>query len=234
MGTHERKEREKVLRREEIVDAAQKVFFAKGLATATMDEIAETAELSKGTLYLYYRSKEDLYLAVMMRGMEILRDMCLQCSAAESSGVRKLHVLARTYTEFFDAHRAYFRMFHFYQTPQFHRQVSAAMLDACSLLNNKLWALVVEIIEEAIREETFRADVVPKEIATMLWSSATALLLRIDAEQELWRERMQIDLRHTLELSNRLHFEALLTEKGRREYEAIAPVSEVVPLPVTN
>ena len=44
---------------------------------ATMDEIAEAAELSKGTLYLYYSSKEDLYLAVMMRGMD---DSPRQCT----------------------------------------------------------------------------------------------------------------------------------------------------------
>lgn len=60
MGTHERKEREREHRREDILDAAQHVFFEKGLPTATMDEIAEIAELSKGTLYLYYKSKEDL------------------------------------------------------------------------------------------------------------------------------------------------------------------------------
>ena len=72
MGIVERKEREKEHRREEIIDAAQRIFFQKGLSAATMDEIAEAAELSKGTLYLYYNSKEDLYLSVMLRGMDIL------------------------------------------------------------------------------------------------------------------------------------------------------------------
>lgn len=67
MGIQERKEREKESRKEEIINAAQKIFFEKGLPAATMDEIAEAAELSKGTLYLYYKSKEDLYLAVTMR-----------------------------------------------------------------------------------------------------------------------------------------------------------------------
>lgn len=75
MGIHERKEREKEQRKEEILDAAQRIFFEKGLLAATMDEIAEAAELSKGTLYLYYSSKEDIYLAVMMRGMKTLHEM---------------------------------------------------------------------------------------------------------------------------------------------------------------
>ena len=72
MGINERKEREKEHRREEIISSAEKVFFEKGLQTATMDEIAERAELGKSTLYLYYKSKEDLYLAVLLRGTEIL------------------------------------------------------------------------------------------------------------------------------------------------------------------
>jgi len=41
MGIIQRKEREKEMRREEIIDAAQEIFFTKGLASATMDEIAE-------------------------------------------------------------------------------------------------------------------------------------------------------------------------------------------------
>ena len=44
MGITERKEREKEHRKEEIIDAAQKVFFEKGLLLTTMDEIAEIAE----------------------------------------------------------------------------------------------------------------------------------------------------------------------------------------------
>ncbi len=62
MGILERKEKEKQQRRDDILGAAKEVFFSKGLMSATMDEIAEKAELSKGTLYLYFASKEELYL----------------------------------------------------------------------------------------------------------------------------------------------------------------------------
>ena len=60
MGIAERKEREKEHRRNTILDAAEEVFFSKGINLATMDEVAERAELSKGTLYLYFKNKEEL------------------------------------------------------------------------------------------------------------------------------------------------------------------------------
>ena len=52
MGIAERREREREQRRNTILDAAETVFFSKGINLATMDEVAEEAELSKGTLYL--------------------------------------------------------------------------------------------------------------------------------------------------------------------------------------
>jgi TetR/AcrR family transcriptional regulator len=50
MGITERKEREKEQRRNAIIDAAEKIFFTKGMDNSTMDDVAEEAELSKGTL----------------------------------------------------------------------------------------------------------------------------------------------------------------------------------------
>ncbi|MEX0602282.1 MAG: helix-turn-helix domain-containing protein, partial [Bacteroidota bacterium] len=133
MGIPERKEREKELRREEILKAAQAIFFEKGLQNATMEEIAEAAELSKGTLYLYYSSKEDLYLAVMIRGMEILYEMFAKSVSNAPTPLHAIKALGETYLEFFNTHRMFFRMFHFFQNPQLHKQVSEDMIQACSI-----------------------------------------------------------------------------------------------------
>lgn len=54
-------------RRREILDAAAQVFARLGFARARMDDIAQEAGLSKGTLYLYFRSKEDLIQALLDR-----------------------------------------------------------------------------------------------------------------------------------------------------------------------
>lgn len=64
MGTAERKEREKARRRDQIINAAKKVFLERGFRGATMEAIAEECELSIGTLYLYFKNKDDLYSAL--------------------------------------------------------------------------------------------------------------------------------------------------------------------------
>lgn len=54
-------------RKHQIMNAAEDVFAQKGFSDARMDDIAEETGLSKGTLYLYYKSKDDLIIAILDR-----------------------------------------------------------------------------------------------------------------------------------------------------------------------
>ncbi len=67
MSLKDRKEREREARKKEILDAALKLFSRKGYEETSMDEIAERAELSKGILYYYFHSKEELFYEVALR-----------------------------------------------------------------------------------------------------------------------------------------------------------------------
>jgi TetR/AcrR family transcriptional regulator len=66
----ERKKREKDRRIQSILSAAKKVFFSKGYQRSTMDEIAFEAEISKPTIYQYFRTKDELYSALMLPFLE--------------------------------------------------------------------------------------------------------------------------------------------------------------------
>jgi len=72
MGIQERKEREKERRRQQIMVAAKRIFSDKGFGRATMEDIANEAELSPGTLYLYFRSKDELCVSLSLRVLEYL------------------------------------------------------------------------------------------------------------------------------------------------------------------
>jgi AcrR family transcriptional regulator len=67
MGIQERKEREKERRKQQIIVAAKRVFSKKGFNKATMEDIAKESELSPGTLYLYFKNKEELYASLSLR-----------------------------------------------------------------------------------------------------------------------------------------------------------------------
>lgn len=215
MGTLERKEREKQQRKEEILDAAQKVFFQRGLQASTLEEIAEASELSKGTVYLYYRSKEDLYLGVMVRGLRILFRMLSDALSTEEPIPNLIAKLADRYYEFFTTYRQYFRMVHFFSSPQFQTHVSKEMRKLCKDESRRIWTLLVDLIRRGIDEGTIKPEVKPEELAVMLWSSSHAMMMRIDYENEYWLTTMNIDLATLMKKQNTLLLKAVMTENAR-------------------
>lgn len=72
MGIHERKEREKERRRQQIMVAAKRVFSVGGFSKSTMEDIAREAELSPGTIYLYFKNKDELYASLSVRILQYL------------------------------------------------------------------------------------------------------------------------------------------------------------------
>jgi len=76
LGIAERKQREKEtqqrVRREQILEAAKRVFHTRGFSGATVEDIAKEAELSPAALYLYFKNKDDLYVSLNLQLLEYL------------------------------------------------------------------------------------------------------------------------------------------------------------------
>jgi AcrR family transcriptional regulator len=72
MGIQERKQRERERRRQQIIVAAKRVFSERGFSKATMEDIAHEAELSPGTLYLYFKNKDELYASLSLRILQYM------------------------------------------------------------------------------------------------------------------------------------------------------------------
>jgi AcrR family transcriptional regulator len=116
MGVAERKEREKEYRRQEIISAAEKVFFKKGIDNATMDDVAEQAELSKATLYLYFSSKDEIYSAIFTKSQEALFKMIDKATAKVSNTREKIAVFLSTFISFQKKNPDYFEAFFYFLT----------------------------------------------------------------------------------------------------------------------
>jgi AcrR family transcriptional regulator len=221
MGIQERKEREKEARREEILTAAYKVFVEKGLTSATVDDIAAVAELSKGTIYLYFHSKEDLYLSVMNRGLDIMLEMFEKATSTGDDPMQTIWNLSDAYNAFFDQHRDYFRMIAFFENPEMHSMVTEEMLAQCTERDARVWGLVSGVMKNAIDAGLLHAGLNPLEIGMMLWSNSSGLLRQLDRNEQYWHEKMGIDLRKSLRTSNGLLVEAMMTAKAKKLYPGL-------------
>ena len=186
MGIAERKEREKLQRRNDIIDAAEKVFFSRGFESATMDEIAEMAELSKGTLYLYFKSKEDLQFAIFMRGSDILMKRMKDNLSADSTGYQRLLELADSFIRFSREERNYFSLFMYYESSR----MEALNIDQDQLQiylkEDSPLALVTHQVIRGIQDGSLRDDLSAEVFSATLWSQMLGVLIVLNNKADLY------------------------------------------------
>ena len=96
----------------EILEAARKTFADQGFNATTMDAIAEQAKIAKGTLYLYFPSKRDIYLAALRQGIRSLNEDTRRRVEAATGVLNKLHTFVATRVEYFEQNRDFFLIYH--------------------------------------------------------------------------------------------------------------------------
>lgn len=174
MGILERKEREKQQRRADIMKAAKDVFFSKGLLMATMDEIAEKAELSKGTLYLYFQSKEELYLSLLSEGDNIFMNMLQKELLPSLSAEELLRKTTSIYYEFYKQYPDYFKIMFFLHHGDLQDKVPQEFYKTCICQAEDTLKMIEGIIQKGIGEGTFR-EVNAWKMTLNLWSTANGI-----------------------------------------------------------
>jgi TetR/AcrR family transcriptional regulator len=107
MTVADRKQREKEQRRNEIINAAEKLFYAKGFDKVTMDEIADAVELSKGSLYLVFRNKDSLFFAIVNRIHKEYFRQFMEMLDETAPGGEQIRCMIGHLVDYTKAHREY-------------------------------------------------------------------------------------------------------------------------------
>ncbi len=176
MGIAERKVREKQMRRDLILKAAEEVFFEKGLRAATLDEIAERAEVGKGTIYLYFASKEDLYYSLMTKGLSMLLKVFEDTKPDNSNPRRALLQFGDAYLKFSSEQSYLFKMLGAVDNPVVNEQVAPIVLSGLENMSDKVLSYVARFVQKGIDDGTFRNDLSPYEAVLLFWVSLSGVL----------------------------------------------------------
>ena len=146
------------IKRKRILNAGLKLFARKGFEATALEEVARSARLAKGTLYLYFKDKEDLYAQVVLDVLDRLEASVLERYERSSGVVEKLRAVAESQILFFSRNRDFFRLFSSLLTteaPLVHKRLFAPLLDRRRRLESFLQAL----IDEGKNEGIIRSDV---------------------------------------------------------------------------
>jgi len=178
MGKEERKAREKERRRNQIIDAAERIIFSKGLEQATMDEIAEEAELSKGTLYLYFENKTELYIAITQRGSDLLNSKFAKVfsEAHDQKGLELIRKMGEAYLNFVEENPNYFTAFRYYESlSDLEALEESTYVEQCNQNRREALNFMVRALQIGMQDGSVDERYEPKELATIIFASTRGL-----------------------------------------------------------
>ena len=186
MGITERKAREKKQRRMDIILAAERVFFSRGYDKATMDDVAGEAELSKGTLYLYFKSKEDLHMALAIKAIGLMNSMTEKVRKLKKNGLEKLVSLGWAFIDFSKKYPDHMKSILYLEGMDL-KKISLSMKDLRDLIYlGSPVALVMEFIQQGIEENLIRNDIPPEVIAHTLWMQMLGVIQIVAFKKSLF------------------------------------------------
>jgi len=177
MTTVQRRAREKARRQRAILEAAREVFFKKGIHRATMDDVAAQAEVSKGTVYLYFQSKESILAHLLLEGLSILLSQLEDAYARNEpiSPEKRLRQLAEAYWQFAQTHPNYYRLLMALDRGRFREKVPAEMYQEILVESTKGLQLAAEAVRRGMEEGIFTTKD-PLLAAGVLWGALNGAL----------------------------------------------------------
>ena len=166
----------------ELVAAARKVFSEQGFHNATMEEIAQIAGVAKGTIYLYYPSKQAAYWAAMEQGILGMLEATRRSMQAAGNAAAKIRTFIECKLDYFEQNRDFFKIYY----SEFGHSLAhpARLRKQFRELYVQQARIVKAVLEEGIRDREIRpvpADAAAFAICDLTRSMATQRVLGWDS-----------------------------------------------------
>ncbi len=184
MGTAERRLREKNERKRNILEVAARIFKSKGFFNATMEEIANEAELSVGTLYLYYKSKEELYISMVFEAMDVFGEHLHKILNESLKPDRKIKKVWEFFYKFKLNYPIYFNILLLLNNREFTEWISKNIIDEINRKSGKNFHLAEQIIIQCMDAGIYKR-MNPRTIVDILWSTFIGLVQLTETRSNL-------------------------------------------------
>ena len=193
MGLEERRKREKENRKIAVLKAARKLFFDKGFRNVTVESIAKKAELSKGSVYLYFKSKEDIYTQILLSDINKFHKVIANLMQEGQSSSAMLMGLANIYADFFMNDRELFRIMMNYMLNINHMNLPEEIDHLIVKATNKTIDIIEEIFMTGIRSGEFPPYIDLRQKRNAIWGllNGTISLHLFTGTEEKREERIR-------------------------------------------
>ncbi len=183
-------------KRQIIMQTAERLFSNRRIHEVTLDEVAESAQVGKGTIYRYFRDKDDLFFQVATSGFDEMCELLRENVQTDAPFTDQLLQTCEAISAYFQKRREMFRMMQAEDAriPMCKGGLRARWLER----RDKLVAAVAEVIERGVQDGIVRDDIPSNVLAHVLLGLLRARALDFHQIPEEWRRfEVLIDVFYT-------------------------------------
>jgi AcrR family transcriptional regulator len=202
MGLLERREKEKDNRRNLILASARTLFFAKGFKYVTVDKIAKSSELGKGSIYLYFNSKEEIYAQILLNDIDKFHQQFFALFNKKKTAADLLFEFSYFYADFFLNDPELFRILMTYMLHTDQMNLSEDQNRKIIVAMRKTIDIISNVFQFGIDNNEFPAHINLKYNQFAIWGMLNGIIsLHIfTGSEERRRERIRATIKLTLEI----------------------------------
>ncbi|MGD9332060.1 MAG: TetR/AcrR family transcriptional regulator [Desulfobacterales bacterium] len=192
MGIKERKKREREMRRQQIMVAAKRVFSRNGFEKSTMEDIAREVELSPGTLYLYFKSKDELYASLCLRVLRFINVKVKHAISEDTDYENKQRALLKAMKDVYAFDPLILNnMFHL-QSSDTLRTLSPDLLEEINALSRKALQSMARMFDQGIKAGLV-IERNPLALADILWALFSGIVLWEESKKMIDTDRNDLE-----------------------------------------
>ncbi len=174
------KESKKAQKRRKILECAEEVMRRDGLNKFSMDAIVKEADIAKGTLYLYFKSKEDLLAQVTVKAREDLLRRFKEETGNKAEHLDKVRAILWTSYHFYKEKELYNDLVAYYEVNR-----NLEDTDALQEVGERIQLFVLSILDNAKQAGHVKKDTNTATLSLMMWGMSNGILNLIDTKDTL-------------------------------------------------
>lgn len=176
--------------KENISAVADRLFSENGIEKTTMDDIAQEAEYSKATLYVYFKSKDEIFHYIVLKGMKLLHGQLKKALTDNENTLDAYYVVCNTLAAYCNQHPFYFQSILETVASDIDSREQSPILEEIYQVGEILNHDVEMLIQRGIAQGMFREDLSYVPTGFVHWSALSGIISLANKKQDYIRQRM--------------------------------------------
>jgi AcrR family transcriptional regulator len=154
------------MRRQQIVSAADLVLIEVGVDDFTIDQVADRANIAKGTVYKYFKSKDEILAAVSVKGLSLLLESFERQAAQHTHGVEKMKAICLASYHYYQTYPTYYELLSYIERPEFKIDVKEYVR-----ISHAIQGFCQRVLEEGQHRGEINPSINPYLATRVMWAS---------------------------------------------------------------